>query len=353
LQQTWVRRLAWHYNQFNYLYLRSRLSRPLVTLLDSSGLLGKWDATTRTIGISVFHILEHSWESVLDTLRHEMAHQYVHEVLGLPGAPPHGEPFREASKLLRCDPAAAASQGSLKSLDASSDERDKVLGRIRDLLALATSPNEHEAASAMRMANKYLLKYNLDLAALEGERHYSYRYLGRSIGRVHEYQSTLGHILQEHFFVLVIWTFSYDPFRDVPGSILQVSGTPENIEVAEYVYNYVMNLTEPLWRAHRKLRESSGGTKLQYLAGLLRGLQAKLDLQRRELKDEHGLVWVGDKGLTDYYEHLHPKTTSSSNWGASRSADFHAGMEDGRKLTIHRGIGSESRNRGKLLPGTN
>jgi hypothetical protein len=351
LQEAWVWRLQWHFNGFNYEYLARQLKLPIFRLGLSREKLGEWNGLHRTITISERHILEHPWKSVLVTLRHEMAHQYVEEVLGLSGAPPHGEAFQRACHLLRVEPDRVAESKDLGALQESTAERDKILTRVKLLLALAKSPNEHEAANAMRMANKYLLKYNLDLVELNSPPRFSTRHLGKCSGRIQEYEYTLARILQDHFFVMVIWTCSYDAASDRQGRILEISGTPENLEIAAYVHLYVMNLLEPLWKAHRKSTSTQGGTKLQYFAGLLRGLEEKLDKQKKELKEEHGLVWLGDPLLREYYRYLHPRIRTTYGSGTTRGEHYHAGLRDGRQIQIHRGVSGEAVNRGRLLPG--
>ena len=69
-------------------------------------------------------------------------------------------------------------------LEDSATEKDRCLGRIKELLALAGSPNEHEAATAMRLAQKYLLKYNLEFGDL-------------AAGDVEEKLETLGSEIEE------------------------------------------------------------------------------------------------------------------------------------------------------------
>lgn len=353
LQEAWIHRLVWFFSLYNENYLGSRLKTPLFRIATTASKLGEWSPQTRCITISERHILDHPWDSVLQTLRHEMAHQYVDEVLRVPGAPPHGEDFQRACQLLRCDPHRATTPEELGRIDESAAERDKILRRVKELLALASSPNEHEAANAMRMANKYLLKYNLDLEGLEQTRRYATRHLGNCSARIQEYEYTLGSILQDHFFVYVIWTFSYDPLTDKPGRVLQICGCPENLEIAEYVYSYVMNLTEPLWQAYRRsqARQKTSCTKLQYLAGLLRGFQDKLNRQKAELKEEHGLVWLGDAGLRDYYRYVNPRVRSISSYGVQRNRGYADGFTDGKKINVHRGLRGSASSRGRLLPG--
>ena len=350
LQAAWLRHLRWFFDFYNYQYLHSRLRPPLFKLGESSRRMGQWDPTTRTITISLTHILENSWVNVLETLRHEIAHQYVHEVMQLPDTPPHGAAFAEACRLLRCNAQCRAAAEDLQALEDSDAERDKILARIRELLALAGSPNEHEAATAMRMAHKYLLKYNLSLEEVEGERAYGVRYLGRSAARIQEYEYTLGHILQDHFFVVVLWTFSYDARRDKLGRILQITGTPANLEVADYVYNYVMGVTDSLWKEHKRIATHERSTKLQYLAGLLHGLLEKLERQKWELKREYGLVWRGDSKLDEYFRYLNPRTSSSGGGGVSRGEGYYKGIQDGWNITIRRPLGGGATNRGRALP---
>ena len=169
-----------------------------------------------------------------------------------------------------------------------------------------------------------------------------------------EYQYVLSNILQEYFFVLAIWTYSYDPSRDKPGKRLQICGTKQNIEIASYVYDYVTGASEPLWTAHKAsttTKKKLRGTRLQYLAGLLQGLKQKLERQKDTLEQEQGLVWVGDTRLTEYYRHLNPRIRSVSGSGVARSRGYADGVRDGRKLNIRRGVGGSARKGGGLIEG--
>ena len=351
LHEAWIRQLRNEYCQLNILYGGGKLKLPLFRIGSFSTRLGEWDPLTRTITIAGRHILSNPWTDVIATLKHEMAHQFVSEVMGIPDAAPHGPEFQKACAIFRIDPAASARPGELGQLDASDAERDRMLARVRDLLRLATSPNEHEAASAMRMAHKYLLKYNLDLAQLDRRLRYETRFLGKVSQRVQEWEYILANILQEHFFVDVIHFSSYDALADKEGTVLEVIGTRENLDGAEYAYNFVRNNAERLWLEHRRAHPGIGGTKLQYLAGLLRGFQRKLDEERKGFEEERGLVWKGDPGLEEHRRYLHPRLRKISCGGVSRGDSFRAGERDGRNLTIHRGVEGRSESRGRLLRG--
>ncbi|MCI0652105.1 MAG: SprT-like domain-containing protein [Planctomycetes bacterium] len=349
LQRAWIRRLSWHFDLYNQIYAGCRLRAPIFLIGRSAERLGQWNGRDRTITIAESHILEHSWESVLETVRHEMAHQYVEEILLSPNAPPHGEAFQRACRILRVDPASAAAPGTLQSLSGSASERDKMLTRIKELLAMAGSPNEHEAATAMRLVHKFLLKYNLDLAELDSQRDFAIRHLGTCSARIQHYEYALANILNKHYFVETVWTFSYDALRNRPGRILEIAGTPENLEIAEYVHHYVMNLTERLWKAYRRANPGSRSTRKQYLAGLMEGFAAKLDSQSTELSEKNGLIWRGDPLLEEYHRYRYPHLVRLRGAGVARSDGYDAGLRDGREITIHRGVSGNSADRGRRI----
>ena len=76
------------------------LAVPAFRVSDSSTTLGSWHPVTRTISISSTLINEYSWDAVINVLKHEMAHLYVHEYLGKGMEEPHGPSFAEACKKL-------------------------------------------------------------------------------------------------------------------------------------------------------------------------------------------------------------------------------------------------------------
>jgi hypothetical protein len=56
--------------------------------------LGQWSRARRTLELSRTLVLVRPWLEVLGVLEHEMAHQYVDEVLREHGEPPHGPTFQ-------------------------------------------------------------------------------------------------------------------------------------------------------------------------------------------------------------------------------------------------------------------
>ena len=120
--------------------------------------LGRWDRTSRQIGLSEHLLLHHRWGVVLEVLKHEMVHQYVHEVLGRTDEPPHGPSFRAECTRRGLDSRASG----LPIVESDDPLRDKILGRVQRLLALASSDNIHEAQSAMKAAQRLMLRHNIE-----------------------------------------------------------------------------------------------------------------------------------------------------------------------------------------------
>src|ERR1700744_6369834 len=130
-------RATWH--QVNDAYFRGALRAPTLELVPTRTTLGRWLHATRTVEISLPLVVEKPWGVVVEVLKHEMAHQYVHEVLGETGQTPHGTAFREACARLGIDARAAGMPSAPAEGPDAAEE--KVVVRIARLLALAESPN--------------------------------------------------------------------------------------------------------------------------------------------------------------------------------------------------------------------
>jgi hypothetical protein len=283
---------------------------------------------------------------VVEVLKHEMAHQFVHEVLGRTEESAHGPAFQNLCELLGIDPSAAG----MPSGDGKSDEDTRVLGRIAKLLALAESANVHEAQAAMSAAQRLMLKYNLESVADPRRAHaYGFRHLGKPTGRVTEAERLLGTILGSHFFVEVIWVPVYRAAEGKRGSVLEACGTPANLEMAAYVHAFLTHTSEQLWREHKRDKRIRGDRdRRTYLAGVMLGFLEKLNAQKVASK-EQGLVWVGDSDLTDFYRKRHPRIVQVRHMGSRRTEAHHHGREAGRRIVLTKPVAGGPSGGVKLL----
>ena len=104
-------------------------------------------------------VLNHSWDAVREILLHEMAHQFAEQVLGASNEPPHGPKFKRGCYLLRANPSASGNYRPLDELifDDSTGPEDKIMVRVKKLMALARSKNQHGAEAAMAKAHDYFV----------------------------------------------------------------------------------------------------------------------------------------------------------------------------------------------------
>ncbi len=337
LHNTWNRKLYIWYQYYNDQYTAGVLKTPLLTIDRSTINFGQWSSSRRTISIAISHIERDPWLAVMDTLRHEMAHQYVDEVLLEDGAQrPHGPAFQKACERLRCSAAASADPDDPVTGDPTATQDDRVLARLKKVLSLASSPNEHEAEAAVKKARRLLLQYNIDVVELDRRRAYSSRALGPVKARRASWELWLAMILNEFFFVEVLWGLSYDTARDRDGTVLQIFGTDANLDMSEYVYEYFSHLLGALWVSYRAAEGLPDNRERQrYFAGVTQGFYGKLQEQERSLGQETALVWKGDGQLREYYRYVNPQVHTRTCSGVSASAAFKDGLVEGRRLTIH------------------
>ena len=344
LHPAWLAELRTAWQKFNEQHLGGRLQPPVLQIDGGERRLGRWDSETRLIGIAHHHIWHHAWDEVLATLKHEMAHQYVDELLG-GDERPHGPQFARACALLGIE---AHASGTPRPREA--DEQSKTLRRVQKLLALATSANRHEAEAAMAAANTLLLRYNLELPTGGPALGYAARRLGSSAAALPLDWKLVGAILAEFFFVECIWTSTYNARRDRSERILEVAGSEANLEMAGYVHDFLHASVERLWQhEHRSLRLPPN-RKREYTAGVLLGFRDKLR-QERQRNAEVGLVWLGDADLQRFFRERHPNVRAMAKSGVRRSQAHEAGRAAGQRLTLQRPVHEQSPTRGRALTG--
>jgi len=339
-----VRELAMEWRHVNASHFKDALVAPAIALVASRAHLGRWHGATRTLEISRPMVLAHPWGAVVEVLKHEMAHQYVDEVLRARDEAAHGKAFRDVCARFGVD----ASAAGLPDARPADDPRARVIERVARLLALAESPNVHEAEAAMAAAQRLMLKYNVELAA--GARAYAFRQLGDPSGRVGEDERVLAAILAKHFFVEVIWVPAYRVREGKRGSVLEICGTTENLAMAEYAHAFLRHTARELWEEHKKKTGSrSNRDRRTFLAGVMTGFADKLARQAQKSASE-GLVWVGDADLHRFYRARHPHIRNVRYGGQRRTEAFASGKEAGKRIVLTKPIAGATNNRGRLLP---
>jgi hypothetical protein len=273
-----------------------------------------------------------------------MAHQFVHEVLGHRDETSHGPSFQSVCERLGIDASASG-------LPNEKHERSPILDRIKKLLALANSPNQHEAETAMRMAHRLMLRHNLEHVSTDAASDdYAFRHLGRPTGRVSEADRFLAGLLGEFFFVQPIWISVFRVEDQKRATVLEITGRPENLDMAEYVHGFLQHTGEALWLAHKREHGiRSNVERRAFLAGVMRGFAAKLRAERKS-EEASGLVWVGDPLANRYFRRRHPRIRRTNFSTTSGSDAGKLGHAAGREIVLHRPIAKGSTQAPRALP---
>jgi len=347
LERASLRALQQVYDEANRSLFKGQLRRPQLLFVEGNQRLGQWCSEPRQIELSRALVLEQGWGVLVEVLKHEMAHQYVEEVLVITGEGPHGQAFRQICEERAIDAKAAG----LPKSGPIADEQQRVLSRIAKLLSLAQSTDLHEAETAMSLAQRLMLKYNLEHALQPASRGYRFEHIGRPTGRVGESERLLAALLAEHFFVEVIWVPVWRPLEGKRGSVLEVCGTHENLEFAGYVHAFLIDTADRLWsqyRAERNLR--SNAERREFISGVMAGFRDKLAREKRQQQKE-GLVWVGDAELSHYLKRRHPHIRWMRGSVRQRPESWSHGKEAGKKIVLHKPMKSTPSSAPKLLPG--
>jgi hypothetical protein len=335
-ERKWAMHLFQEWDWFNVNFLKGALRPPVIEISPHRSRLGQWSRETRTLAISAHHVEADPWVAVIETLRHEMAHQYAHEVLGAGSEAAHGKAFEHACQVLRVTSAATGS-GAESVDDPVARERQRILGRVEKLLALGESPNPHEAELAVARARQLLLEYNLSDLDLE-VRHFEARRIGSVTLRKHLYEALLANVLLEFFFVRSIWVGTYDARKDKAGKVLEIHGTATNLDMAEYVHSYVSALLPGLWERQKQAKGIRGNRRrLEFYAGVISGFNAALR-RENEVLEERALVWKGDPALDTHFRWRYPRTESSSYGSGNRGESFAEGVAEGERVRIRKPV---------------
>ncbi len=330
-----------------------RIRKPLFGIKDMNSQWGYWSGKNREIVMSRSLLLEHSWQAVRQVLKHEMAHQFAEEVLGARNEPPHGPCFKEACYYLRADPKAS---GNFRLLDEkvldSKNREDKMMVRIKKLMSLAQSRNQHEAEAAMTKAHELVAKYNIDLIRLDEGRNFISVFLGKPMLRRFREEHRLAYLLGEFYYVYGLWVSTYVMDKGKMGRVLEISGTEKNVKIASYVYDFVNRFIESQWREYNRNRGLNRYRRTDFALGVLEGFEKKLNRQseQRASATGYGIVKVEDPLLQKYASYRYPHITKYRGKSLRQNPEVRKdGEKVGHKLVISKGIHHKGRNQGLLL----
>ncbi len=373
LRRAWTSELYNEHEAVCWQY-KVNLSKPFIEITNSKKEWGSWNTRTRILRMSGVLILEHSWDVTLNVFKHEMAHQIVSDLFGWSDG--HGPYFDRACDMIGVPPEFRDAKGDLPRKigdfreETIDSENMRMLEKVRKLLSLSRSANENEAFLAMKKANELIEKYNIDRIEQDRAAQFVYAIINHKKKRIENYQRGICRILQDHFFVDVVYSYLFDPKACDTYRTIELLGTVENVRIAEYVYYFLMNHMEILWKAHlKKNPDRAARNKRSYRLGIVEGFQSKLDSQAKQRMEARAGKWMErrafgnsrpetmsvliraeDAGLKSFVTMRFPRLSSYKSAQATIDREtYNAGMHDGKALNLHKGIERKDGNRGRLL----
>jgi len=324
------------------------MKKPLFSLGDFSAKLGFWSPDCNEIRLGRNLVLNHPWDAVREVLLHEMAHQMAHQVFNARNEPPHGPAFRKACVCLRADPRPAGSYRPLdeRVFNTEDEAEDRRLMRVRKLMALAESKYPHEADAAMAKAHELIGKYNIRLIETDRKRDFFSVFLGRPRLRHTRDRYRMAGLLCEFYFVRGIWIPAYVLEKGKVGSVLEITGTRTNIQIAAYVHDFVHQYIAAQWQSYSGKHRLDQHRRTDFAVGVIQGFMNKLG-QRSSAAvvsgTDQSLMNIEDPLLVQHMANRYPRvTTIVRKSGSQNKKVIMDGVEIGKSMVIHKGISNQT-----------
>ena len=276
------------------------------------------------------------WDNVEGVIRHEVAHQIVDEIFGYVDAPPHGEAFARACRMLGVPPDAR-----WKPMPAATTA-EPTLMRIRKLLALSGSDNPNEAAAALAKARALAARHDFDLREALGDKQpVSLQPLGRPYKRIPGWYWLVMSIVERCAFVQYVCRAIEDG-AEVKKQ-MEVYGEVEHLQLADYVHEFLISRGERFWRRRREEGDLAGRLKGSYLKGLYAGVLARLaEGQADGEVRQAGLVARDDPRIEALFRRRNPHVRTVSRAMTARRDALRQGQADSDGLRVLPGVGDRS-----------
>jgi hypothetical protein len=224
-----------------------------------------------------------------------------------------------------------------------------LLLKIQKLLALATSPNEHEAKAAATKAQELLIRHNLTAEDVELKtEQLDDKYESKTVyenKRMELEVKWVRDIIQWYFFVDVVWRDArIVPFHkhlNKPARVFFI-GKKTNVQVASYVFDFLRHKYWDLWEEYKAHSGAHNHVRGAYWEGLTHGICYQLEAGKKRVQEETALVIRKDPNIKKAVEKYHGniRTVQPVKPMVDDSSSYSEGAKAGKALKIARGLGS-------------
>lgn len=183
---------------------------------------------------------------------------------------------------------------------ATEGEQEKLLTKLRQILAMTKSPNENEAAVAASMLQKFLTDYNMEIADLEDKGQAKSKVgkndfdLGKAV-YIWTWKIQLAEGLARHFYCVALNQYGTNNLSFV--------GRPENVEALKMLFNWLIDQIKRLATAERKARPSAANIHpMRWQMSFGEGVVPRLMERLQELREEQAASYEGTQELVLHHD---------------------------------------------------
>ena len=342
-------------NEMNLKMERSRIFYkgilyPLnIVVFEDNTRLGYFDSRSYELGLSK-KLMYLAKKNVLENvLRHELAHFMCYLLYGPQVL--HGEEFHLVCKNFGWGKEVYAAYANLELennqvANGSDEKTEKLLARLKKLLALASSDNTHERELATLKANQLLLEHNLDLSKSAIHEDDEIVYVKRVLEATRKSAKHIAiYEILKTFFVSPVFNHGRGVFY------LEVIGDKTSVDLADYVAHFLDHELEVIWKQAQKENPNLKGKsrKNSFFSGVARGYIEKIEKQKSSLATINDLVII-EKNIQKNLEMVYPRIGHTSlSSGKHDSAAHNAGKIKGSNLSIKPALNSGNSGTTKFL----
>jgi len=213
-------------------------------------------------------------------------------------------------------------------------DKEKVIDKVKKLLALSKSSNEHEASLALENANKLLMKHNLEMSDISDvEKSAIIEEAVMSAGRIMKWKTVLlASVMRLNNCEIITHSI-----RGGEKKVISI-GKKQNIEVSLSMYDYLCRTME------RKLNRENPYNKQSFRIGFAITINKKIQeiiAERNRKKDDFATACTAlvvqekaevKKFMMDKYRNLR---TERSNISCSDASSYSAGVRAGQATSLN------------------
>lgn len=339
----------------DYFLFNGQWIRFSIVVFESDKEWGFFRPSFQQIGLNHSLMYMAKTEVIKNVLRHELAHFYMFLTHANAytythghnhrGPHDHGSEFRKVCHRFgwRKDVWAARGDVSRDNIRIEGDiPSERVIEKVKKLMALAESKNRHESELAMAKANQLLLQHNLQRLSQEELEEVRRE---ESLTYVEDILKSKRLTAKMLAITDILETFYVNPIINRGNTkvvTIQIIGDKTNVELAAYVGAFLDRELERLWEENRKKWKQVSGVrgKKWFMMGVAQGYKEKIEQQIRPLVKTKGKEVMKiredlDERTRQMYPRLGTHRTSMDNPDAFSNA---LGNEAGKNLSIHPGI---------------